>query len=241
MPDDAPAAAASDDLVRAAFGPHLHVHVRLRDQGLVPDEAARARLASALPPLIPFGHARYHALVAVLDWDHRIPSELIVLRVLACHSGEDLRSVQEQLAACDRDIAEANLYPEFDVPDYGAVEASEVYAAALEIGQDRPRDMRLLSPWRKDVPAAVARAAMTALQGTDTFRAADRGRPNRRALGGPMLVGWAPPLAGDGRTWTVEIWLLTAFDGHTGTARVFLVEPEGGTVVREYDTTVQVA
>lgn len=229
------------DLLRDAFGPHLHVHVRLRDQDLVPGGAALTRLARSMPPLIPFGDASYHAIVAVLDWDHRIPSELMVLRLLACYSAEDLRSVREQLAAQERRIAEANLYPEFDVPDYGVVDANEVYAAAVEVDEEAPQGMRLLSPWRKDVPAKVGRRALAALQQSESFRIADRGRPKRRALGGPMLVGWAPPLASDGRTWTVEVWLVTDFDGQMGTARVFLVDPNAGAIVREYDTTVQVA
>lgn len=231
---------ADIEMVRTAVTDHLKVHPRIKDQGHDPDGALRAELATTLPPLSAFGGRQFASVCVILDWDHQLPSQFYLLRVLASYDENDRERVDASVEDRDEEIAEINLYPEFDLPDYGEIEANESYVAVLRAGSTKIEDFRFLSPWRKQVGGAIADAAIRAVTKNPSYvRAATARRTD--GLGGPVVIGWAPPCLANSESWAIEIWLLTEFDGHAGKARVFMVDPDRKVVTREYDTDVQLA
>ncbi len=231
---------ADAERVRTTLLQELKVHVRLSDQGYAPDEAQRRTLAGALPSLSAFSDHRFRSVRVVLDWDHQLPSQFVLLRVFGCYDDEADQQVQRQLDARDREIAESNLYPEFDVPDYGEIEGSETYVGVMKPGSTEFEDFRFLSGWRKQVEPFVADAAVRCVRAYGGYKQAAASRSSE-GLGGPVIIGWAPPCLAETEDWAIEIWLLTQFDGQTGKARVFMVDPVADQVTREFNTDVQLA
>ena len=226
--------------VRDAVRNHLKVHVRIRDQGHAPDEHAREQLARKLPDLVAFDDRRFESVRVLLDWDHQLPSQYILLRVLASYAPKSGQRVDAMLDERDEEIGEMNLYPEFDVPDYGEIEGDETYVAVMRPGSIEFEDFRFLSAWRKNVSNKVADAAVKIVRAHPGYQSAAAAR-RTDGLGGPVVIGWAPPCLAHTQRWGVEIWLLTEFDGHTGKARVFMIDVDNETVTREFETDVQLA
>ncbi|MBX7083852.1 MAG: hypothetical protein K1X88_31875 [Nannocystaceae bacterium] len=228
------------ELVRRAVLDHLKVHPRVADQGHAPDAEMLQALADTLPQLSAFGTKSFAAVRAILDWDHQLPSQFYLLRVLASYDDRDRERVEAVVEDRDEEIGETNLYPEFDLPDYGEIDASESYVAVLRAGTARVEDFRFLSHWRKQVGGTIADLAIKTVTRHPNYQKAAASR-RTDGLGGAVVIGWAPPCLANTENWAVEIWLLTEFDGHTGKARVFMVDPERKEVTREYETDVQLA
>ncbi len=226
--------------VATSLTERLKVHVRLQDQGHAPTAAELQQLTTVVPPLSAFSDHRFRSVRVLLDWDHQIPSQYLLLRILGCYDDETDARVQSQLDARDAQIAQMNLYPEFDVPDYGEIEGSETYVGVLKPGADKFEDFRFLSAWRKQVEPFVADAAVRCVRAFEGYQRAASARSSE-GLGGPVVIGWAPPCLAETEDWAIEIWLLTEFDGHSGKARVFMVDPAAERVSREFDTDVQLA
>ena len=86
--------------------------------------------------------------------------------------------MENALKARDREIDAGNLYPEFDVPDYGEIDASETYVGLVRpegleveelrvlqrLAQERPAAGRAATCWRPcaATPATSARCASAA-------------------------------------------------------------------------------
>ncbi len=228
------------NLARDAVRDNLRVHVRLSDQQLAPSEADRTAIAQQLPDLIAFGGHTFVSVHAVLDWDHQIPTEFVLLRLYASYDTRAAERVEAQLSVRDGAIKEDNLYPEFDLPDYGELLANESYIAVMRAGSPEIDEFRLISEWRKQVTPESGRRGLAAVRASASFAEVTANRDND-ALGGPVVVGWAPPCTAGADIWAVEIWIITAFDGQQGNAHVFMVDPDTGDITREFDTTVQVA
>jgi hypothetical protein len=231
---------ADAERVRNALLNELKVHVRIRDQGHAPDEEQRKQLATVIPALSAFSDHRFRWIRAVMDWDHQIPSQYILLRIYACYDLDTLERVDAILEDRDAEIDEMNLYPEFDVPDYGEIESSETYVAVMRPGSISVEDFRFLSGWRKQVAPKVAESAVKIVRGDPAYKRVAAARKTD-GLGGPVVIGWAPPCLADTEGWAIEIWLLTEFDGHSGKARVFMVDTENARISKEFDTDVQLA
>lgn len=228
------------ELVRRAILEQLKLHPRVIDQGHAPDPTMLQELAGALPQLSAFGSKTFASVRAILDWDHQLPSQFYLLRVLASYDERDRERVEAVVEDRDDEIGETNLYPEFDLPDYGEIDASESYVAVLRAGTSKIEDFRFLSHWRKQVGGTIADQAIKTVTRSPNYQKAAASR-RTDGLGGAVVIGWAPPCLANTENWAVEIWLLTEFDGHTGKARVFMVDPERKEVTREYDTDVQLA
>lgn len=227
-------------LVHQALTREMRVHPRIKDQGNAFDPRELDELANALPKLRAFNDKQFHAVRVVLDWDHQIPSQFALLRILACYTKQDLERVDAVLADRNDEIDEMNLYPEFDVPDYGDIDASENYVALLKPGVIGIEDFRFMSAWRKQVAGSVAERAVKTVKDDAGYVNVAETRSGE-GLGGPVVIGWAPPCLADTSGWAIEVWLLTEFDGQTGKARVFMVDLDAGRVTREFDTDVQLA
>jgi hypothetical protein len=231
---------ADAERVRSIVRDDLKVHVRIADQGRAPNQSDRRRLAAALPDLSAFGSHKFHTVRVLLDWDHQIPSQYVILRIFCCYDRQNADRIDAFIDDRDREIDEGNLYPEFDVPDYGDMDASESYAAVLRPGSTDIEDFRFLSAWRKQVHPSIAEAATKIVRADPSFQKIAAARTTS-GLGGPVVIGWAPPCLADCESWAIEIWLLTEFDGQSGKARVFMVDIESDEVSREFDTDVQLA
>lgn len=231
---------ADAERVRTTVLNNLKVHVRLTDQGHNPSEEQLRALAASLPPLSAFSDHRFRSVRVVLDWDHQLPSQYVLLRIFGCYDDESDRHVERLIASRDAEIGEMNLYPEFDLPDYGEIEGSETYVGVLKPGTATFEDFRFLSGWRKQVEPFVADAAVRCVRAYEGYQKAAASRASE-GLGGPVIIGWAPPCLAETEDWAIEIWLLTEFDGQTGKARVFMVDPANEKVTREFTTDVQLA
>ena len=225
-------------LVEDAFL-NLRVHVRLQEQGVLPTEEFRTKLLAAMPELVPYGSNQYAAVRAIVDWDHQIPTDYMLLRIYTAYSRHEARLLDTQIRARDQMIAADNVYPEFDLPDYDNLDSSETYIAALRPGSTDFEEFRFFSDWRKEVRPPVARAALSSVKQLDSYLEAYRARQND-ALGSAVVVGWVPPCLAHSTAWAVEIWLVVEFDGHVGKAKVFMVDSESLAVTREYLTEVHV-
>ncbi len=219
---------------------NLLVHPRLRSQNLLPDPRRLAAMAHSFPALMPFEGRQYRHVKAVLDWDHMIPSERATLRLYCAHEDHEARLLDLQFKQRDEEIRRDDLFPEFDVPDYGEIDAAETYLASVEIETWQLEDLRFFSDWRREIRGTIARGALAAVRRRDAFRNA-YARRRSDALGGAVVVGWAPPALAHAEHWGVEVWLVTDFDGASGSALVFMVDHKTLAVTREYETEIHIA
>jgi hypothetical protein len=217
----------------------LRVHVRLRQAGFADAASLGAKLHLRHPTLVPFGTNHYAAVRAVLDWDHKVPPQGAVLRVYTAYSQHEARSLETQLRARDQAIESGDLFPEFDIPDYAELESSEAYVCPVELPSLALGELQFAADWRREVRPPQARAAVSTVRELDAYRDAYRCRDNE-ALGGPVVIGWAPPALSGGPNWGVEVWLLTSFDGQSGRAMVFMVDVSELRVTRIYESDVHV-
>lgn len=215
----------------------LTIHPRHFDQGRHDDDEQVTAALEAVPLLTPFGGNSLDSLTAILDWDHRIPSKFITLRVLASYSSHETRRVQTQIRARLQGIEADNLFPEFDVPDFDDLTASEIYQLVFDAERLELLDTRFDSTWRKQVNNDDVKTAVGILSEHVPFKRAHSQRRSD-AFGGPILMGWCPPCLAQSEHWGIEFWLVTEFDGQSGSALVCIVDIETGVVSKHYMTDV---
>ncbi len=236
---------AAVDLVRAALVDELRLHPRVAQQGLAQAPSLRERLAQMLPRLVPFRGRAVHKAVALLDWDHRLPSRQLTLRLHLLYDAAGLDRFERGLADRLDEIKRRDLYPEFDVPDFAELPGDESYDADLttELVVDA---MRLTSPWRREIDPQAAAEAVRAVRSSAAFARARAATPSRPPhLGDLEAVAWMPPCESGQTRWTLDVWWLTAFDGRIGKGWSFLVEPDpeapGERVLAQREFTVRTA
>ena len=213
----------------------MRVHPRLAQQGLFTGAEARARLAAAIPPLVPFGDADYSGALWVIDWDHRLPSRHASLRLYAYYSPDARRELDDAMAAREREIAAEDLYPEFDVSDFAGMPGDEVYEAETDLGGS-PARLRLVSEWRRQIQPAAAAHAVEIVRASAPFRELRvNGRVRPPGLGDLEPTEWSPPCESGHVRWALDVWYLLTFNGMIGEGRAFLVDLVEKQVVRERD------
>ena len=139
----------------------LRRHPRVAFQQLVEKPDDLARLQGSLPELVPFGGAHYEGVLPMVDWDHRLPSRSVVLRIYAYYSESTLRAGLTELTARSQQIAAQDRYPEFDVADFAGLAADEAYEAELD-QQGTVAKIRLVSAWRRRAARTRARSSASA-------------------------------------------------------------------------------
>jgi hypothetical protein len=213
----------------------LRRHPRVAHQNLFDDEAARDRLAAPLPGFVPFKGKPYVAGLWLLDWDHRLPSRDLVLRVYAYYTEDSKELGLRSLAERDAQIAREDLFPEFDVPDYAGLYADEAYEAELSLDGDAKR-FRLVSDWRREVDKVVGHRAEEIVRVSAPFRElASQVRTRPPGLGDLEAAEWAPPSESGHARWGIDVWYLRSFNGMVGEGTAFLVDVEEGKVVGQRD------
>jgi hypothetical protein len=232
----------SDDaaLARRQVAEALRLHVRVAYQGLFAEPPQRAALAAQLPDLVAFGDHGYHAVVALLDWDHRLPSKGLVLRLYAYYDERSAARGRESFDLRTEDIAQRDRYPEFDVPDYEGLFADEAYESPVDLKGtvERPR---LVSDWRRQVEDAVADDCVAVVRESREFKSVAKPVARQGGLGDLEAVAWSPPCESDYPDWTVDVWYLTEFDGLLGKGFSFMVDPRQHKVAMAREFVVRAA
>jgi hypothetical protein len=227
----------SSDL-RPFVAEEIRLHPRIAYQGLLSEEGAATRVAAALPPLARFRHD-YVGAISIVDWDHRLPSQNLVLRVYGYYGEDTLDAGYEAFDDRLEQIAERDKYPEFDVPDFDGLAADEAYEIELsptgQIGR-----CRLTSAWRRTVASRDAALAVQLVQQCDEYQKLVASSPSRPTyLGDLEAVSWTPPCESDHPRWTLDVWYLLAFDGRIGSGRSFLSDLETKQIVSVRDFSVR--
>ena len=203
----------------------LHRHPRVAYQQLGESDEDLQRLGDSLVPLVAFGQANYHGGLAILDWDHRLPSRGCILRMLAYYSESTMEAGQQQLDARAQLISTRDRFPEFDVPDFSGLPADESYEAEVNLDGSVAR-IRLTSPWRREIGLEESRSAVNVTRESARFRKVleetHEGRPEY--LGDLEAVAWTPPCETSFQRWTVDVWYLTHLDAAIGRGQSFLVD-----------------
>lgn len=214
----------------------MRLHPRIAYQQLFNEGAVRQKIAGTLPPLVPFQQP-YHGVIAVVDWDHRLPSRQLALRIYAYYDERTLAAGEEAFDDRLEEIGSKDRFPEFDVPDFADLPADEAYEAELS-GQGEVLRCRLTSAWRRDVAEKHASTAVeTARSSAEFAKVAALDRP--RHLGDLEAVSWTPPCESGHNRWTLDVWYLLAFDGRVGSGRSLLVDPSERRVVAVRDFSVR--
>ena len=227
----------SSDL-RPFVAEEIRLHPRVAYQGLLAEEGAATRVAAALPPLSRFRHD-YEGAISIVDWDHRLPSQQLVLRVYGYYSEDTLEAGFEAFDDRLEMIAERDKYPDFDVPDFDGLAADEAYDIELSPNGQIGR-CRLTSAWRRTVASRDATHAVNLVQACDEYQKLVAASPSRPTyLGDLEAVSWTPPCETDHQRWTLDVWYLLAFDGRVGTGRSFLVDLVDNTVISSRDFSVR--
>jgi hypothetical protein len=204
-------------------GAELQLHPRVAQQGVTMEQVALV-LNAALPKVVPFRDRAVHSTLALLDWDHRLPSKALTLRLHVLYDNESRERFNQALQLRSGEIAQRDRYPEFDVPDFAGLPSDEAYD--VELAQDFTiENMRLVSPWRRDVTSDESAQAVTAVRASEQFAEIRNSSFGRSAsLGDLEAVAWTPPCETTLPRWTLDVWWLTAFDGRTGRGWSFLVD-----------------
>ncbi len=218
----------------------LQRHPRVAYQGFFGEKDAATRLAEDLPPLTPF-RSDYHGVIAVMDWDHRLPSQQLVLRIYAYYNEGSHAAGQEAFDDRLEEIGLRDRYPEFDVPDFDNLAADEAYEIEME-PEGKIGRCRLTSAWRREIARDDARLAVQTASKSEEYArltSSDTDRPPH--LGDLEAVSWTPPCESQHPGWTLDVWYLIAFDGRVGTGRSFLVDVQAKDVVAVRDFSVRTA
>lgn len=226
---------ASD--LRTLIAAEMRRHPRVSYQGLFGDDSSREAIASALPPLVPF-RDEYSGVIGIIDWDHRLPSQALTLRLYAYYSPASLDAGQEAFDDRVEIIGSRDRYPEFDVPDFDGLAADESYEIELGVDGELGKT-RLTSAWRRDIKGSDARAAVRVASKSDEYSRISMSGNRPPHLGELEAVSWTPPCESEHDKWTLDVWYLLAFDGRVGTGRSFLVDIEDKSVVAVRDFSVR--
>lgn len=192
------------------------------------------------PRLLPFGTQVIESGIAILDWDHRLPSQALTLRLHLFYGRATREWFEEVYARRKKEIDERNRFPEFDVPDLIGLPADEAYD--VELGPHHElQSVRLVSAWRREVAPEFASRATEVVRVSSAFQKVFRAMPERsEQLGDLEAVSWVAPCESGHVAWAVDVWWLTSFDGRIGRGWSFVVDPDGLVLTsREFNVRAQ--
>jgi len=224
-----------DDL-RSQVSADLRLHPRVAQQNMYTEAATVQALADGLLPM-PCFRESYHGAICVLDWDHRLPSKRLVLRIFAYYSEESLKTGERAYDARLGAIAESNLFPEFDVIDFDFLISDEAYEMSVSLDGNIERT-RFVSAWRRNIEVEDGAHALSIVHASEEF-AGIKDASRSEHLGELEAVSWTPPCESEHDEWTLDVWYLQAFDGRIGTGRSFLVDLKNEKVIAMRDFSVR--
>lgn len=225
--------------IKTSIAESMIAHPRVLHQRLLRNGRDAERFAAVLPLVIPFKNNQYHGFIPVLDWDHRLPSKELVLRVYAYYTEESAEVGWADQKARASEIARTDKYPEFDVPDFSDLVADESYEIVLHLDGTFVSS-RLTSAWRRELDPRDASAAIQAVRASREFLDLRGKVPDRPdSLGDAEATSWTPPCESGYHRWTLDVWYLLSYDGMFGQGRSFLVDLEEGRVVSVREFTLR--
>jgi hypothetical protein len=221
--------------LRAALRRELRRHPRVALQKLFEDPTVCEALATAVPLFVPFRGKNYAAALWVMDWDHRLPSRELVLRLYTYYTEDAYAAGRKSFDDRQALIAREEIFPEFDVPDLSGLSADEAYEAEVPI-DGTPKKFRLVSEWRREVDPRVGRRAEEIVRASPSFQElASQMRTRAPGLGDLEAAEWAPPSESGHARWGIDVWYLRSFNGMVGEGTAFLVDIEAEIVVGQRD------
>jgi hypothetical protein len=171
----------------------------------------------------------------VADWDHRLPSQNIIVRLYAFYSSQGRRLAEESFGERKAQIAAETIFPEFDVADFAGLPGDEVYEADGPVGGEL-KAFHLVSEWRREIEPTLARKAEQIVRASHHFQEiASQTRARPPGLGDLETAEWSPPSESGYTGWGLDVWYLRAFNGMVGEGTAFLVDLDQGEVVRQRD------
>jgi hypothetical protein len=217
----------------------LQVHPRVQFQRIAtPDRVAS--LAQMLPEFPTFAGRKIAGAVAVLDWDHKLPSQEVILRLHLCYEPLAVAAMEHSLRERASRITAMDRFPEFDIPDFLGLPGDEIYEGTLKPNLEI-QSWRFASAWRRTVLHADSARAIAAVLRSEQLAHA-RTLHSARRVDDLEVVGWIPPCeSGHGR-WTLDVWWLTEVAGQIGKGHSFLVElspPQSERVVVQRQFTLR--
>jgi hypothetical protein len=213
----------------------LRRHPRVELQRLLESAEDRDKLAQALPVFLPFKGRTYKAVLWVADWDHRLPSQGIIMRLYAYYNSQGKGLAEHNFAEREAQIVSETIFPEFDVADFGGLPADEVYEAERTVAGEL-KAFHLVSEWRREIEPALARKAEQIVRASHHFQEiASQTRARPPGLGDLEAAEWSAPSESGYKSWGLDVWYLRAFNGMVGEGTAFLVDLEAGEVVRQRD------
>jgi ATP phosphoribosyltransferase len=221
--------------VRDELRRDLRRHPRIVHQALFGEPAERQRLIDGVPDFQPFRGKAYTSALWVLDWDHRLPSRALILRLFVFYSDDARRAGLRTFDERQQAIAREDLFPEFDVPDFAGLAADEAYEAEVPAGA-APGKFRLVSEWRREIEPRVGRKAEEIARRSSAFKElASQMRTRPPGLGDLEAAEWSPPAESGHVRWGLDVWYLRSFNGMVGEGTAFLVDLEDERVVSQRD------
>jgi hypothetical protein len=202
----------------------LRRHPRIGFQKMAATNEQLELLRTSLPHFVPFEAPRYHGFLPVLDWDHKLPSRVAILRLYAYYTEMTFRAGEAEFQARTEQIQTQDKYPEFDVPDFIGLTADEAYEGDVE-PSGKVLQIRLVSAWRRDINHGDARLAVQVARRSEEFKqVASRAKRRPDYLGDLEAVSWTPPCESSYPKWTIDVWYLMDLDAAMGKGRSFLVD-----------------
>jgi hypothetical protein len=224
--------------LKAYIAADVRMHPRVAHQELFSAFNVAEKMVAALPALPSF-RKTYAGAITIVDWDHKLPSQALTLRIYGYYSEESLDAGYQELDERVEQIAERDKYPEFDVPDFEGLDADESYDIELSVDGIIGR-CRLTSAWRRSVAPNDGNAAIALVQNSEEYQKLVAASPQRPGyLGDLEAVSWTPPCESEHPVWTLDVWFLMTFDGRIGSGRSFLVDLADAKVVAARDFSVR--
>lgn len=184
----------------------------------------RVQLVDSLPDIVPFEGRKFDRFVALLDWDHYLPSRNFVLHLHGFYDEHGLADFEAAFAARLAEIKQRDLYPEFDVRDFAELPADESYTSVVAAQRPVVESLSFVSPWRRTVAADASKIAVDLVRKSPEFLDVYDEDRHPNFLGDLEAAAWVPPCESKHDAWTVDVWWLTSFDGRTGRGWSFLVD-----------------
>ena len=162
----------------------IRSHPRVAYQGMMAERPQLERLISQLPPLT-FFRSQYHGCLAIIDWDHRLPSKRLVMRIFGYYDQNTLEAGWEAYDDRLEAIGDADKYPEFDVPDFDHLAADEAYEVEMTTDGELGK-ARLTSAWRRDIARKDSKIAVDTVRKSDEFKKLKKESKSRAAFLGDL-------------------------------------------------------
>jgi hypothetical protein len=208
-------------LVRRVVRERMQVHPRVQFQRLATPERITT-LAQVMPEFPSFAGRKIAGAIAVIDWDHKLPSQELILRLHLGYEPQMVQVMEQALRERAARITAQDRFPEFDIADFVGLPGDEIYEGCLKPDLSI-QSWHFASAWRRTVLQADSARAISAVLRSEQL-AQVRTLHSDRRVDDLEVVGWVPPCESGHGKWSLDVWWLTEVAGQIGKGHSFLVE-----------------